>query len=161
MAEATDLIREAINALEDESGRVEPEAVVRAASDPGSPLHEHFEWDDARASHAYRIEQARRLIRSVTVVITTETKTVSTVHYVRDPQADHSEARYVSVTQLQREPENAAKLLRYEFAQASGHMQRAENLAEALGMQRDVQRVSAQIKKLQGRLDRQQPAIGH
>lgn len=43
-----------------------PERVVDAARSQASPLHSWFEWDDARASAAYRIWQARQLL-SVTV----------------------------------------------------------------------------------------------
>lgn len=37
--------------------------VVNAAAVPESPLHSQFEWDDTKASHAFRLQQARQLIR--------------------------------------------------------------------------------------------------
>lgn len=46
---------------------VKPEAVVAAASDPDSPLHPAFEWDDTEAAKSYREEQARHLMRSLVV----------------------------------------------------------------------------------------------
>lgn len=51
----------------DDDGRLHPEAVVEAAANKRSPLHEEFTWDDAEAGHLYRIEQARTLIRVVVV----------------------------------------------------------------------------------------------
>lgn len=51
------------------NGLLEPEAVVDAARDLRSPLHAHFEWDDGRAAEAYRTDQARELIRSLTIDI--------------------------------------------------------------------------------------------
>lgn len=39
--------------------------VVEAAKPASSPLHSWFQWDDSAAAHAYRLEQARRLIRVV------------------------------------------------------------------------------------------------
>jgi hypothetical protein len=39
--------------------------VVQEASHPGSPLHNHFEWDDTVAGHQWRLQQARQLIRVV------------------------------------------------------------------------------------------------
>jgi hypothetical protein len=48
-------------------GRLTPLGVVDAARDPKSPLHPHFEWDDAVAAEAYRCDQARAIIRAVRV----------------------------------------------------------------------------------------------
>ncbi|HAO99858.1 MAG TPA: hypothetical protein DCQ83_07415 [Fibrobacteres bacterium] len=44
-------------------GLLKPEQVVEAARDPGSPLHDQFQWDDTAAAEAYRIQQARGLLR--------------------------------------------------------------------------------------------------
>lgn len=52
-----------------QNGVVEPEMVVEAARDERSPLHPHFEWDDAIAAEHFRTDQARELIRAVTVDI--------------------------------------------------------------------------------------------
>lgn len=49
-------------------GRLTPEATVAAAKNRRHPLHKHFEWDDAAAAHAYRLDQARELIRVVRVI---------------------------------------------------------------------------------------------
>lgn len=51
------------------NGRLEPEFVVDAARDDKSPLHPHFEWDDATAAEAHRADQAREIIRSLTIDI--------------------------------------------------------------------------------------------
>ena len=39
----------------------------REARDPTNPLHKHFEWEDGVAAEAYRVQQARALIRIVLV----------------------------------------------------------------------------------------------
>lgn len=52
-----------------QNGRLEAEAVLREAAKPKSPLHPAFEWDDAKAASAHRLEQARYLIRSIEVVM--------------------------------------------------------------------------------------------
>lgn len=51
------------------NGLLEPEMVVEAARDEKSPLHDHFEWDDAVAAGEYRKDQARELIRAITIDI--------------------------------------------------------------------------------------------
>lgn len=64
-----DEVREALEriAKDDTDGLIEAEAVVEAASDPESPLHRYFTWDDNEAAHQYRLVQARHLIARVTV----------------------------------------------------------------------------------------------
>lgn len=46
-------------------GVLRPEAVVAFARNPDTALHGRFEWDNAKASHQYRLHQARNLIRVV------------------------------------------------------------------------------------------------
>jgi hypothetical protein len=51
------------------TGALTPAQVVEAATDPASPLHDHFEWDDSEAARRYRLVQAGRLIRRCRVTI--------------------------------------------------------------------------------------------
>lgn len=51
------------------NGLLAPEIVVDAARDERSPLHPHFEWDDAVAAEEFRKDQARELVRSLTIDI--------------------------------------------------------------------------------------------
>src|SRR5262245_28078200 len=45
------------------AGMLMAEEVVDAARSPKSALHDHFEWDNDICGDAYRLEQARQLIR--------------------------------------------------------------------------------------------------
>lgn len=45
-------------------GMLIPEKVVAEAESKTSPLHRQFCWDDDKAAHEYRLEQARYLIRT-------------------------------------------------------------------------------------------------
>lgn len=56
-------------------GHLTADDVVSEAAPPESPLHSHFEWNDAVAGHQYRLEQARHLIRSVQITFTPKTAT--------------------------------------------------------------------------------------
>ena len=40
-------------------------AIVEAAADPEHALHGRFEWNDEKAGHKYRVQQARQLVRVV------------------------------------------------------------------------------------------------
>ena len=57
---------EAVRAAND--GSVPAEAVVKAAKRKTNPLHPEFEWDDSVAGQEFRLEQARRMVRSLVVV---------------------------------------------------------------------------------------------
>lgn len=146
--EQTTAIRAELQRLEDANGRLTATIVLEAARSPSSVLHSRFEWDDQQAAHSHRLEQARQLIRSVRVEIVTETKNVSTVSYVRDPEAGEEQG-YVSTKQLTMEPINAAKLVDQEFARAMACLARAETLAEALGVTDvgDLKKPLAQYKE--------------
>lgn len=62
------VIGEALQRIADkDNGRLTPGAVVDAATPKSHPLHNHFEWDDATAASAFRLDQARALIRLVRV----------------------------------------------------------------------------------------------
>ena len=49
------------------NGTLRPSDVVNFATDPSTELHEHFEWDDAKAGMTHRLNQARLIIRSVII----------------------------------------------------------------------------------------------
>ncbi len=65
---------------------ITPNLIVEVAKNPNSILHGYFEWDDLKAGHSFRLQQARHLITSVKVNIITDTKMISAVSYVRDPR---------------------------------------------------------------------------
>jgi len=51
---------------------ITPEEVLEDAKKKSSPLHDFFDWDDMSAASAYRIDQARYLLRSIEIVIVQE-----------------------------------------------------------------------------------------
>lgn len=79
-------IGEALAIITERSGgHLVPNAVVKAAKDPKSPLHHHFEWKDTIAAEKYRLDQARALIRCVNIVDTrTESGVIRAFVSIRD-----------------------------------------------------------------------------
>ena len=53
-------------------GVIEPEVVVLESESASAPLHNCFEWNDAKAAHKYRITQAQGVIRAIIAVDETE-----------------------------------------------------------------------------------------
>lgn len=74
-------IGQEIEALGGRDG-VAPADLVEAARNPGSAMHSYFEWDDAKAADAYRVQQARYLLRSIEVVIREEHPPIRAFHAV-------------------------------------------------------------------------------
>lgn len=84
-------LRDQLQAVYDQHERLTPEIVVDVARDEASPLHARFEWDDQIAGEKYRLDQARRLIRSVKVVYREAdekeaARTIRAFHAIRDEQ---------------------------------------------------------------------------
>ena len=70
-------------------GILHPADVVREARDPRNILHDAFEWDDTAAAEAYRIEQAKQLIRVQVITIEHRAEPVRAfVSLSRDRAAD-------------------------------------------------------------------------
>jgi len=83
-------IDDTLRALYISKGRLDPHDVLDVARDPRSPLHSRFEWDDTTAAEAYRVDQARTLIRSVKIerVIVDDEPPRMVRAWVHDPEAD-------------------------------------------------------------------------
>jgi len=126
-------IQQALLALADKAGRINPVKVVKAAKQPQHPLHAHFDWDVQRAANAHWLDRARELISSVRVEIATKSGTVSVSYWVRDPDCDPGTPGYRSIQSIREEPEPSRMLLIQEFAQAESHLERARAIAKVVG----------------------------
>lgn len=86
-------LREELEALYARNQRLTPADVVEAARPVGAPLHDRFEWDDEIAGEAYRLDQARSLIRRVRIRIeegSDEPYSVPRFVSIPRPDATHS-----------------------------------------------------------------------
>lgn len=71
-------IKDELEAIKGEEPMLHAGDVVEWARErPSSALHGQFEWDDSKAAHEHRLEQARRLIRLHVVTEAGEPKLVS------------------------------------------------------------------------------------
>ena len=48
---------------------LQPQDLIDAAEPPDSELHDLFEWDDTIAARKWRLNQARKLIKSIEVIV--------------------------------------------------------------------------------------------
>jgi len=151
---ATDkVVREELDKLVDEgSGRLDPETVVRAAKARTHPLHRYFEWDNSRAAHSFRVSQARALIREVRVIVKTEVTAVTSVAYVRDPSASSRERGYVALHAVKPESERALEVVRQEMVRVEGALARARGVAAAVGLADELDVMVRAAALINGRL---------
>jgi hypothetical protein len=133
-------------------GKITPQEVVEAAKDPESPLHGCFEWDNDQAADSFRLMQARALIRSVKIVVKTETTKVKAVGFVRDPSRESSDAGYVSVTSIKNDEDMKRDVLIAEFARAAAAIKRARALATVFGLTHEVDEFLERLDYMRGRV---------
>jgi hypothetical protein len=133
------LIRERLAKILATDGTLSPDAVLKDARNPKSPLHDEFEWDDSAAAHQYRVDQARALIARVKVEIVTTERVIRVPAYVRDPNAAHDEQGYVSTVGLKDDRARSLDVLRNEAERTAAHLQRTRDLAAALGLEAELE----------------------
>jgi hypothetical protein len=129
-------------------GRLTPKAVVEAAADPQSALHRYFDWDDATAAHSHRIETARALIRSVTIVERRGVVRIEAPAYLRDPSAAPGEQGYRQTVELRSEHTQAMEALANDTARLRAMGDRTVAVASALGLEAEAATVTAAIGRL-------------
>lgn len=98
----------------DRAGRLTPACVVFEARSEQSPLHGGFEWDDARAADAHRLNQARHLLRAIVVVrddVETNTVPIRAFVTVTDEQAEKPQTVYTSMEAALADPVKRAQIL--------------------------------------------------
>lgn len=107
-------LREQLQQVRAQYGRLTPQHVVDAARPAGSALHDRFEWDDSIAGEAYRRQQAAALIRSVRIEYVRpsgEPATVRAYHSIPAAEGNGSRA-YEEVEEIAEDPFARELLLR-------------------------------------------------
>lgn len=76
---ANTIVRDTLQSIYDQHGKLTPGLVVDEARPATHPLHDRFEWDDSVAAEKHRQSQAAALIRSVRVLVPQKDQTVTSV----------------------------------------------------------------------------------
>jgi len=139
-----------LHGLASERGELLPSRVVEDAKRKTSPLHTLFEWDVKAAAAIQWIDRAREIIGSVVIVVQRSEYVVKTPAYTRDPDAKGE--GYRSVTALRDDPVAARASLRYTLEVASGHLRRAYDLAEPLGLAGEIDKIVEDIMGVQRKI---------
>lgn len=134
-------------------GVITPRAVVDDARNSDSPLHECFDWNDEIAGDKWRLVQARRLIRSVTIKTVIEHHTIAAPCYTRDVTSEPGKQGYVSVISVKSNYEKARDTLRTELTRIEGIITRAQAVAAVLGLDSELQDELENIISLRERVE--------
>jgi hypothetical protein len=97
---------------------VTPEDIVEDARSAEAPTHAFFEWDNTTAAMLYRIQQARYLLRSIYIVVTSNDVEIET-------------RAFVNITKQKDEQEPRRFYTNVEYALTKGEL-RQQVIAEAL-----------------------------
>ncbi len=139
-----------LQTLEDSKGVIKPSTVLEDARNPESPLHDKFEWDDNTAAEAHRLQQARDLIRLFHITVRREERVLKVHYYIQDPdKADRTEG-YVPTVKVASDKDRAKRALGQEIRRALALINRARNLSEYFGLERETEGIKKSIKILEG-----------
>lgn len=133
-------------------GVLTPDAVINEAKKKTSVLHGEFEWDDTVAAKKYRIDQARRIIRTVKYPVETEYGIKRSIRYIQDPMLDEKVQGYRDIVEVRDDSAMARASMALEFKNAKSYLYRALNVAEVLGMSADVEKIVAALDSLTEKL---------
>ena len=89
--------------IQKRKGALTPDIVLKDASRKTSKIHSCFEWDNTKAAHAFRLNQARYMLRSIEVVIETdddkdETRTIE-LRAFQNVENEDGDKVYVTLNQ--------------------------------------------------------------
>jgi len=125
---------EYVLSFENDEGYIEPQALINAGRDPGSPIHNQFTWDVDKAAQERWTEQARDLIRIVRMEITVERQIVVAPIYAVDPDRPSKSQRYIRLERAAMEEERALRILQDEIDRIASAIRRAQAVAAVLGL---------------------------
>jgi tRNA A37 N6-isopentenylltransferase MiaA len=121
------IVGETLADIEDRHGIIDPHTVVDESRPEDAALHPVFEWCDEIAAEKWRVEQARRVVRSVEVVIEPQYGSTQ-IAYVNI----QSQGGYMSAATVSSRPDlyqEALQSYRSRMEAASVQLIKMENLA--------------------------------
>ncbi|RRU74158.1 hypothetical protein [Stenotrophomonas maltophilia] len=126
------------------AGVIRPADVVSRAADPESAMHSWFEWDDGEAAQAYRLQQARQLLR---VFVTVQAKDSSPVRAFVSLGSDrYGEGGYRALAEVLSDEQMRAQLLADAIKELRTSEKKYRQLQELSGVWSaldDVQKLDA------------------
>jgi hypothetical protein len=132
----------------DHDGVLHPEDVVEFAKNPATVLHKAFQWDDEKAGHRYRLEQARHIIR---VTVTTlhpegEEKRVRAFISLKDDRKKDHNGGYKETSRLIKTADGRKAILRTAMAELKIFREKYDYLSELAGIFQAIEVLESSLK---------------
>jgi hypothetical protein len=132
-----------IQTLEGRDGRISARKVFEDAKQRSSPLHSLYDWNAKHAAEKWWLHHTRLIIASVTIQVTVNNAVLKTPHYIVDTSVKGG--GYRSTIALKGDSPSARESLIYTLEVAAGHLRRAYDLAQPLGLTKEIDYLLAQI----------------
>jgi len=114
-----------------QGGILTEEAIVVAARPKKHPLHNEFTWDNSAAAKQWRLEEARRLIRSVYVTIESPKHTpISVRAYASLPSDREGSGGYRAIQDVLANKDLRRELLAAALSELDAFKKRYSNLTQ-------------------------------
>ena len=104
------MVGEQLEKMADMFGAVTPELLVRRASSSHHPLHRLFTWNNAKAATLHRLNEARYVLRMLTVEVADGEEPVEVRAYLA-VSAEEREQAYYPVSVIREAPDLRASVL--------------------------------------------------
>ena len=137
-------------------GILNPKDVVEFARNSDTALHQEFEWNDKIAGDAYRILQAREVIRTRVTVLTPDTKPVRA--YVSLPNDRKPNGGYRRINDVLEKPAWREQLLQNAMADMRAFQTKYAVLKELANVFSAMQEVEARRDEQRTHPERFKPA---
>lgn len=125
-------VGEELGRIHEDAGELTPTVVLKAARRKRSPLHDAFEWDDAKAAEDHRLWQARYLIGSVIIRSVEGEDTPPVRAFVSVAAGTGRE--YVPTVEARSDPFLREQILERACSEALAWRRRYSDLAEFAGV---------------------------
>jgi len=146
MTEHRQLVNEELEQIRRASGGLlRPEDVVKFARNERTALHREFEWDDAKASAEYRLEQARKVIRVAVELLPSPHADQEPIRAYVSVASDRVQpgGGYRSITDVMTDDELRAELVNEALGEVKRWRRKYERLRELVPIFRAIDRVEA------------------
>lgn len=144
---------EALKRMADKHGRLTPRLVVDESRPKKAPLHDEFEWNDSVAAEMYRENQARYVMRTITVdIVGREEKPPIRmfVNILPEPETEtdvEPERCYVQTVEALQRPDWRQQVLERALKELEAWRQRYEDLEELAVVFASMDVVKENLKK--------------
>ena len=139
--------------LAGKTGYITPEMVVDDARRASSPLHRYFTWSDEEAAAKWRIEQAKYLIRHITITVTRKDAPLVRHFFSVTPAQGSGIAAtkvYVTSDAVMTSKDKRHEVVEYALKELEGWMARYAQYSELFkvtaAIKRELKRVKRQEK---------------